>query len=69
MLALVLFVLGLGLTCTLTALVADGANAGPGLDPNGSDLTVSRPEGDRLAQARPAYAPNQQARPGGNVHG
>ena len=39
---------------------ADGVNAGPGLDPNGSDLTVSLPQGDRLSQTRSAYAPNQQ---------
>ena len=39
---------------------ADGANAGPGLDPNGSDLTVSLPQGDRLAQTRSAYGANQQ---------
>jgi hypothetical protein len=38
----------------------DGDNAGPGLDPNGSDLIVSPPQGDRLAQTRSAYAPNQQ---------
>ncbi len=38
----------------------DDANLGPGLDPNGSDLTVSRPEGDRLAQTRSAYAPGQE---------
>ncbi len=29
----------------------DGANAGMGLDPNGTDLRVSLPAGDRLAQA------------------
>jgi hypothetical protein len=38
----------------------DGTNDGMGLDPNGTDLRVSLPEGDRLAQARNAYAPNQQ---------
>jgi hypothetical protein len=39
---------------------ADGTNDGIGLDPNGTDLRVSRPEGDRLAQARQPYAANQQ---------
>jgi len=38
----------------------DGNNDGPGLDPNGSDLVVSRPEGDRLAQSRNAYSADQQ---------
>jgi hypothetical protein len=38
----------------------DGANDGRGLDPNGSDLTVSLPEGDRLAQTRSPYYANQQ---------
>ncbi|MGD1038474.1 MAG: glycoside hydrolase TIM-barrel-like domain-containing protein, partial [Roseiarcus sp.] len=38
----------------------DGNNDGRGLDPNGSDLMVSLPEGDRLAQARNPYYPNQQ---------
>jgi hypothetical protein len=38
----------------------DGVNAGPGLDPNGSDLTVSLPQGDRRAQTRSPYAANQQ---------
>ncbi len=38
----------------------DSANAGIGLDPNGTDLRVSLPEGDRLAQARNPYYPNQQ---------
>jgi hypothetical protein len=38
----------------------DGNNDGRGLDPNGSDLVVSLPEGDRLAQARNPYYPNQQ---------
>ncbi|MGA2492046.1 MAG: glycoside hydrolase TIM-barrel-like domain-containing protein [Roseiarcus sp.] len=40
---------------------ADGDNVGAGLDPNGSDLIVSLPEGDRLAQTRRAYSANQQA--------
>jgi len=39
---------------------ADGDNGGPGLDPNGSDLVVSLPEGDRLAQTREPYSANQQ---------
>ena len=34
---------------------SDGANAGRGLDPNGSGLMVSLPQGDRLAQARNPY--------------
>ncbi len=38
----------------------DGNNDGQGLDPNGSDLVVSLPEGDRLAQARSPYFANQQ---------
>jgi GTA TIM-barrel-like domain/Conserved hypothetical protein 2217 (DUF2460) len=38
----------------------DGNNDGRGLDPNGSGLMVSLPEGDRLAQARNAYSANQQ---------
>jgi len=38
----------------------DGANGGAGLDPNGSDLIVSLPEGDRLAQARSPYYAGQQ---------
>jgi len=38
----------------------DGTNAGVGLDPNGTDLHVSLPEGDRLSQARNAYSANQQ---------
>ena len=38
----------------------DGTNGGPGLDPNGSDLIVSLPEGDRLAQLRSPYYANQQ---------
>ncbi len=38
----------------------DSTNGGPGLDPNGSDLIVSLPEGDRLSQSRNAYAANQQ---------
>ena len=38
----------------------DGNNLGRGLDPNGSDLNVSLPEGDRLTQSRNRYYPNQQ---------
>jgi uncharacterized protein (TIGR02217 family) len=38
----------------------DGDNLGIGLDPNGTDLRVSLPAGDRLAQSRNAYAANQQ---------
>ncbi len=38
----------------------DGTNDGRGLDPNGSGLMVSRPEGDRLAQARNPYYAGQQ---------
>jgi hypothetical protein len=38
----------------------DGTNDGIGLDPNGTDLRVSLPEGDRLAQNRQPYYPNQQ---------
>jgi hypothetical protein len=37
----------------------DGVNAGAGLDPNGADVMVSRPEGDRLAQGRNAYSAGQ----------
>lgn len=40
---------------------SDGSNAGPGLDPDGSDLIVSLPQGDRLAQSRSPYVANQQA--------
>jgi hypothetical protein len=40
---------------------ADEANGGPSLDPNGSDLIVSLPQGDRLAQTRSGFAANQQA--------
>jgi hypothetical protein len=39
---------------------SDGANGGAGLDPAGSDLIVSLPEGDRLAQARNPYFAGQQ---------
>jgi hypothetical protein len=39
----------------------DGTNDGIGLDPNGTDLRVSLPAGDRLTQARQAYSANQQA--------
>ncbi len=38
----------------------DSNNAGRGKDPFGSDLTVSLPEGDRLAQRRNPYFPNQE---------
>jgi hypothetical protein len=38
----------------------DSNNGGPGLDPNGSDLVVSLPEGDRLTQSRNPYYPGQQ---------
>ncbi|MGC2140782.1 MAG: glycoside hydrolase TIM-barrel-like domain-containing protein, partial [Methylovirgula sp.] len=38
----------------------DGANDGLGLDPYGTDLRVSLPEGDRLAQNRQPYYPSQQ---------
>ncbi len=38
----------------------DSNNNGIGLDPNGSDLRVSLPEGDRLTQSRSPYFPNQQ---------
>lgn len=39
---------------------ADSTNLGIGADPNGSALRVSRPSGDRLAQARRPYAASQQ---------
>ena len=39
---------------------ADSTNDGPGADPAGSALVVSRPQGDRLAQTRSAYAPGQE---------
>ena len=39
---------------------ADGLNSGPGFDPLGSGLVVSLPNGDRTAQLRKAYYPNQQ---------
>jgi hypothetical protein len=38
----------------------DSKNLGRGLDPNGTDLQVSLPEGDRLAQARNSYFPDQE---------
>ncbi len=38
----------------------DSNNDGRGLDPDGSGLMVSLPEGDRLAQTRSAYSANQQ---------
>jgi hypothetical protein len=38
----------------------DGTNAGRGLDPNGTDLHVSLPGGDRLAQRRSPYFADQQ---------
>ncbi len=37
----------------------DSNNLGRGLDPNGTDLQVSLPEGDRLSQARNPYFPQQ----------
>ena len=39
---------------------ANSTNLGRGLDPAGSDLQVSLPQGDRLAQSRSPYAANQQ---------
>ncbi|WP_158810120.1 glycoside hydrolase TIM-barrel-like domain-containing protein [Beijerinckia sp. L45] len=39
---------------------ADSTNQGRGPDPGGSDLQVSRPEADRLAQNRSPYAADQQ---------
>ena len=38
----------------------DSNNLGRGLDPKGTDLQVSLPEGDRLAQARNPYFPDQE---------
>jgi uncharacterized protein (TIGR02217 family) len=38
----------------------DSNNLGIGFDPNGTDLRVSLPQGDRLVQSRNAYAANQQ---------
>jgi hypothetical protein len=38
----------------------DSINQGRGLDPNGTDLQVSLAEGDRLAQTRNPYFPNQE---------
>jgi hypothetical protein len=38
----------------------DSNNLGIGLDPNGTDLRVSLPQGDRLSQSRNQYYPNQQ---------
>lgn len=38
----------------------DSNNLGRGLDPSGTGLQVSLPEGDRLAQARNSYSANQQ---------
>ncbi len=38
----------------------DSNNLGIGFDPNGTDLRVSLPEGDRLTQSRNAYSANQQ---------
>ena len=49
---------------------ANGANLGRGLDPAGSDLQVSLPAGDRVAQARNPYAANQSCwRPSRSVGG
>jgi hypothetical protein len=39
---------------------ANGTNAGRGLDPNGSDLIVSEPQGDRLTQSRSAFYAGQE---------
>jgi hypothetical protein len=39
---------------------SDGNNDGRGLDPNGSGLEVSLPEGDRLSQLRNPYDADQQ---------
>jgi hypothetical protein len=38
----------------------DSNNLGAGVDPNGSGLTVSRPEGDRLTQMRQPYYGGQE---------
>ena len=38
----------------------DSNNLGRGLDPNGTDLQVSLPEGDRRSQARNPYFPQQE---------
>ena len=38
----------------------DSNNLGMGLDPNGTDLRVSLPQGDRLTQSRNAYSANQR---------
>jgi len=38
----------------------DSNNLGGGPDPNGTDLRMSLPAGDRLSQSRNGYAPNQQ---------
>jgi uncharacterized protein (TIGR02217 family) len=38
----------------------DSNNLGIGPDPNGTDLRVSLPEGDRLTQSRNQYYPNQE---------
>jgi uncharacterized protein (TIGR02217 family) len=38
----------------------DSKNLGIGLDPNGTGLRVSLPQGDRLTQSRNAYSANQQ---------
>jgi len=39
---------------------SDSNNLGRGLDPNGTDLQVSLPEGDRLSQTRNQYFPQQE---------
>ena len=39
---------------------SDSNNLGIGLDPRGTDLRVSLPQGDRLTQSRNAYFSNQQ---------
>ena len=38
----------------------DSNNLGIGFDPNGTDLRVSLPQGDRLSQSRNGYSANQQ---------
>ncbi len=38
----------------------DGNNLGRGLDPYGTDLNISLPQGDRLTQSRNQFYPNQQ---------
>ena len=38
----------------------DSVSGGVGLDPLGTDQRCTLPQGDRLAQARSAFSPNQQ---------